>query len=96
MTRIAIVGCRREIGADASDLYPDPDAGPLERAVVSRGAAVDLVAWDDPAVGFDLVPGPGGEPLIIEVEMIDPYLALDLAPTAADELAETLLALARR
>jgi hypothetical protein len=57
---------------------------------------VDLVAWDDPAVGFDLVAGPGGEPLIIEVEMIDPYLALDLAPTAADELAETLLALARR
>lgn len=39
----------------------------------------------------DLVSGEHGEPLLLEVEIIDPYLSLDLVPEAGARLAEALL-----
>ncbi len=39
----------------------------------------------------DLINGPAGTPLLIEVELIDPYLSLDLAGTAARRWAEAIL-----
>jgi len=40
----------------------------------------------------DLVDGPGGEPLVIEVEAIDPQLSLGLAPHAVSTFARALVA----
>jgi|GEM_PF-56805 len=39
----------------------------------------------------DLVDGHRGEPLVLEVELIDPYLSLDLEPAAAGRLARALM-----
>jgi len=47
---------------------------------------------DRPAYGrVDLINGPGGTPLVLEVELIDPYLSLDMEPTAASTLADAVL-----
>jgi len=35
----------------------------------------------------DLVDGPSGDPLVLEVELIDPVLSLTLVPTASERLA---------
>jgi O-ureido-D-serine cyclo-ligase len=40
----------------------------------------------------DLVPSSTGDPLLLEVELIDPYLSLDMVPTAAARLAVAVLA----
>jgi hypothetical protein len=40
---------------------------------------------------IDLVAGSEGDPLVLEVELIDPYLSLDMEPPAAKRLAEELL-----
>ena len=39
----------------------------------------------------DLVNGRGGEPLLLEVEVVDPYLSLDMEPSAAGRLVAALL-----
>ena len=39
----------------------------------------------------DLVGGRVGEPLVLEVELIDPYLSFDMEPSAAGRLAKALL-----
>jgi hypothetical protein len=45
-----------------------------------------------PAYGrVDLINGPGGAPLVLEVELIDPYLSLDIEPAGAARLARALL-----
>jgi hypothetical protein len=41
----------------------------------------------------DLVAGPNADSLVVEVELIDPYLALDLAPTTAYSLAQGLISI---
>ena len=38
----------------------------------------------------DLVNGSSGDPLVLEVELIDPYLSLDMKPIAATRLATML------
>ncbi|MHB8295788.1 MAG: ATP-grasp domain-containing protein [Acidimicrobiales bacterium] len=50
--RMAVVCCRRPRGAGPSDLYPDPDAAPLQDALRELGAGSALVSWDDPAVAW--------------------------------------------
>jgi hypothetical protein len=45
-----------------------------------------------PAYGrVDLISGPSGAPLVLEVELIDPYLSLDMEPAAATTLAKAVL-----
>jgi hypothetical protein len=39
----------------------------------------------------DLVTGRTGDPLVLEVELIDPYLSVDMEPSAAGRLAKALL-----
>ncbi len=45
---VAIACCRRTYNAPPDDLYPDPDAAPLQDALASMGVGSTLVAWDDP------------------------------------------------
>ena len=52
-SRIAIACCRRATDGDPTDLYPDPDAGPLSAALEATGATAELVAWDDPSLQWD-------------------------------------------
>jgi glutathione synthase/RimK-type ligase-like ATP-grasp enzyme len=40
----------------------------------------------------DLIPGPDGEPLIVELELTEPNLYLQLAPNAADRFAKAIAA----
>ena len=49
---IAVACCRREIDAEPEDLYPDPDAGPIEAALSGLGVVARRVAWDDPTVDW--------------------------------------------
>lgn len=49
---VAIAGCRGSDNGDPADLYPDPDAVPLQRALSTAGTASRLVSWDDPAVSW--------------------------------------------
>lgn len=46
---VAVACCRRSVGASPTDLYPDPDAAPLQSALSELGARSTLLAWDDPA-----------------------------------------------
>jgi glutathione synthase/RimK-type ligase-like ATP-grasp enzyme len=41
---------------------------------------------------IDLIPGPDGEPLIVELELTEPNLYLQLAPNAADRFAKAIAA----
>ncbi len=50
---VAIAGCRRTADGDPTDLYPDPDAEPVQRALVEAGATSRFVSWDDPAVTWE-------------------------------------------
>jgi hypothetical protein len=49
---VALAGCRLFGEAFATDLYPDPDAAPLQEALRALGARSELVAWDDPGVDW--------------------------------------------
>jgi hypothetical protein len=51
---IAVAGCRRTEDAAPGDLYPDPDAAPLQAALHAAAAGTEarLVAWDDPSVAW--------------------------------------------
>jgi hypothetical protein len=67
---------------------PDPD----QRAVAEQAwaAVVDAVGTVPVYGRVDLVRGPGG-PCVLEVELVDPYLSLDLVPGAAPALARAAL-----
>ncbi|MDQ2754393.1 MAG: hypothetical protein M3R71_02465 [Actinomycetota bacterium] len=49
---VAVACCRRSGDAEPGDLYPDPDAGPLQAALIVLGASSSLVSWDDPRVDW--------------------------------------------
>jgi len=49
---VAVAGCRRTDDAGPRDLYPDPDAAPLEVALRAGGAVTVRLAWDDPSVAW--------------------------------------------
>jgi hypothetical protein len=50
--QVAIACCRRSETSEADDLYPDPDAAPLTRALNSLGITVAPLSWDDPLVDW--------------------------------------------
>jgi hypothetical protein len=39
----------------------------------------------------DIIGGPSGAPSILEIELIDPYLSLDMEPAAATDMAKSVL-----
>lgn len=49
---VAVACCRSSGDAGPTDLYPDPDAAPLQEALRSLGVTSELVAWDDSGVGW--------------------------------------------
>jgi hypothetical protein len=49
---LAMACCRSSREARATDLYPDPDAAPLQEALWALGVTSELVAWDDPGVDW--------------------------------------------
>lgn len=57
-------------------------------AVVSGGTAALLYAR------VDVIPGPGGDPLLVELELTEPSLFLGYAPGAADRFADAIARLA--
>lgn len=66
----------------------EPSAAELEVA----GQALAALAEDPLYARVDLVPGEAGEPLLIELELIDPHLFLAEHPATAAALAEAVLA----
>ncbi len=50
---IAIASCRRAPGAGPHDLYPDPDASPLQAALEAAGVPSAVVSWDDSSVAWE-------------------------------------------
>jgi hypothetical protein len=44
---------------------------------------------------IDTIPGPGGEPLLLELEAVEPNFYLDQVPATADRVAEAILGRAR-
>jgi hypothetical protein len=56
--RVAIAACRAFDGAEANDVYPDPDWPRLSAALVDAGADAEAISWDHQSVDwrrFDLV-----------------------------------------
>lgn len=43
---VAVAACRAAVGADATDLYPDPDWPLLSDALVDAGADAARISWD--------------------------------------------------
>jgi hypothetical protein len=39
----------------------------------------------------DIIGGPSGTPTVLEIELIDPYLSLDMEPAAATDMAKSVL-----
>ena len=68
---------------------------PAQLAVAAQTVAfvVDQLGYQLPYGRIDLVTGPEGNPLVLEVELIDPYLSLDIEPLAAGRFAEALVTL---
>lgn len=68
-----------------------PSADELQVGEATISAVVDLLQ-ECPAYGrVDLVRAADGGPLLLEVEVVDPYLSLDLVPGAAEKLARSVL-----
>lgn len=67
--------------------------GPDQRAVaeLTVKAVAGLLGRVPLYARVDLVRGAAGRPLVLEVELIDPYLSLDLFPPAAIKLASAVL-----
>src|SRR5688572_20664223 len=56
--QVALAACRAFYGAEATDLYPDPDWPVLSTALVDTGADAIPISWDHEGVDwrrFDLV-----------------------------------------
>jgi hypothetical protein len=68
-----------------------PSSGQLSVAQESMHV-VSQILGEVPTYGrVDLVGGPEGDPLVLEIELIDPYLSLDIVPETAARLAESVL-----
>jgi glutathione synthase/RimK-type ligase-like ATP-grasp enzyme len=78
-------------GLFASEHITPREPTPAQRAVAE--AAIAAAPGPLLYARVDLVPGPGGEPLLLELELAEPSLFLDQHPSAADTLAAAILAL---
>ena len=85
------------LGLDA--LYKEEDIAPREAepaqlAVAERvlRAVPGVHPADLPYARIDLIPGTGGEPLLVELELTEPSLFLAYAPGSADRFADALAA----
>jgi len=72
---------------DIAPAAPTPDQAAVARAALAAvpGGAEDLLY-----ARVDLVPGPDGHPVVIELELLEPSLFLAHAPAAADRLAAAI------
>jgi hypothetical protein len=66
---------------------------PAQLDVAERAMQMVADRFDDrPAYGrVDLVADQRDDPVVLEVELIDPYLSLDMVPSAAARLADAIL-----
>jgi hypothetical protein len=83
-------------GADpaGSGLYVEEDIRPRAPSPAERGAAekvLDAMPWARDQLLYarvDLIPGPDGVPLLVELELAEPSLFLSYSPDAPQRLAE--------
>lgn len=75
------------------DLVTAGTASAAQVALAERVVSALTSRFGTPVyVRVDLVPGPAGEPVVIEVEAVEPCLYLATAPGAAERLAEAVRA----
>ncbi len=75
------------------DLVTAGEASSAQLALAERVVATLTERFGTPVyVRVDLVPGHSGEPVVIEVEAVEPCLYLETAPGAAERLAAAVLA----
>jgi hypothetical protein len=89
----AMLTTARKVVADlyTEEVITPRVASPDEMAVARAALAAIPGGADQIAYArIDLVPGPGGEPLVIELELTEPSLFLGKAPGSADRLARHL------
>lgn len=75
------------------DVQPVASApSPAELAVAAQalGAARRHLGCELPYARVDLVPEPSGAPVVMELELVEPFLYLGLAPGSAGRLAEAV------
>ena len=68
-----------------------PDPLELEIATKTMRVVSELFRERVAYGRVDLVPDNSGKPVVLEVELIDPYLSLDMVPEAATRLARTIV-----
>jgi hypothetical protein len=89
----------RDDALGAAEAMYDPDlVRASDSAEREREAAADVLAWVTDRFGepplyarVDLVPGPDGEPVLMELEVVEPCLYLHESPATAERLAEAIL-----
>lgn len=87
-----LAGPREVVGG----IYLEEDISAREPTAAERAlAAATLAAVPGPVPLYarvDVVPGPGGDPVVLELELVEPSLFVALAPAAADAFAEAVTA----
>lgn len=76
-------------------LYKEEEIAAREPALAQLAVAEQVLGTLPAAplyARFDLIPGPTGEPLLVELELAEPSLFLGYAPGAADRFADAVLA----
>ena len=84
----------------AAEAMYDPElVRASESTAAEREVAGDVLAWVAERFGepplyarVDLVPGPDGEPVLMELEVVEPCLYLHESPATAERLAEAIVA----
>jgi hypothetical protein len=97
--RTAGIAPRAEAAHAPAAVMLDPDLVSPSTATAAELALADAVHREVAArfgsplyARVDMVPGPEGEPLLLELEVIEPNLQLDLVPGSAERLAAAILA----
>ena len=90
----------RDDALGAAEAMYDPElVQASEASAAERAVAADVLAFVTERFGepplyarVDLVPGPEGEPVLIELEVVEPCLYLHESPATAERLAEAIVA----